>query len=103
MAQIFHPAMNTFSKVTIFGGIFFAAALAFAWDRINRSAYVTQADVVREQLVPFSHEHHVTGLGIDCRYCHTTVETSAFAGMPATGICMSCPRCEQVGAGGWRS
>ncbi len=90
MPQIFHPAMNSFSKATIFGGAFIIAAAAFAWDRINRSAYVTEADVVREQPVPFSHEHHVGGLGIDCRYCHTTVEKSAFAGMPATEICMSC-------------
>ena len=90
MAQIFHPSTNTLSKATIFGGLFVLAALAIAWDRINRSAYVTEANVVRDQPVPFSHEHHVSGLGIDCRYCHTTVETSAFAGMPATEICMSC-------------
>jgi len=90
MAQIFHPAMNTFSKATIFGSVLIISALAFAWDRINRSAYVTEADVVRDQPVPFSHEHHVRGLGIDCRYCHTTVETSAFAGLPATDTCMSC-------------
>jgi len=90
MAQIFHPSTNTLSKAMIFGGLFVLAALAIAWDRINRSAYVTEANVVRDQPVPFSHEHHVSGLGIDCRYCHTTVETSAFAGMPATEICMSC-------------
>ncbi|HTV90515.1 MAG TPA: cytochrome c3 family protein [Stellaceae bacterium] len=42
------------------------------------------------QPVPFSHRHHVSGLGIDCRYCHTTVETSANAGMPSTEICMTC-------------
>ena len=90
MTQIFHPSMNTFAKVTIFGGLFIVAAIAFAWDRINRSPYVTEADVVRDQPVPFSHEHHVSGLGIDCRYCHTTVEKSAFAGMPATEICMGC-------------
>jgi hypothetical protein len=78
------------SKATIFGGLFVLAALAIAWDRINRSAYITEANVVRDQPVPFSHEHHVSGLGIDCRYCHTTVETSAFAGIPATEICMSC-------------
>ena len=44
-----------------------------------------QAGVVREQPVPFSHEHHVSGLGIDCRYCHTSVEVSGFAGIPADG------------------
>lgn len=90
MAQIFHPSTNTLSKATIFGSLFVLAALAFAWDRINRSDYVTEANVARDQPVPFSHEHHVSGLGIDCRYCHTTVETSAFAGLPATEICMSC-------------
>jgi hypothetical protein len=90
MPQIFHPAMNTFSKVTIFGGLIFLASLAFAWDRINRATYVTGADVVRDQPVPFSHEHHVSALGIDCRYCHTSVEKSSFAGMPATEVCMSC-------------
>lgn len=90
MAQIFHPSMNTFSKVTIFGGLFIAASLAFAIDRFNRSSYVTEADVVREQPVPFSHEHHVGALGIDCRFCHSTVEKEAFAGLPATEVCMGC-------------
>jgi hypothetical protein len=82
--------MNTFSKATIFGGLLLLVVIAFEWDRWNRSAYVTEVNVVREQPVPFSHEHHVSGLGIDCRYCHTSVEKSAFAGIPATEICMSC-------------
>jgi hypothetical protein len=90
MAQVFHPSMNTFSKATIFGALFVLVALAFLADRVERSPYATEVDVFREQPVPFSHEHHVSGLGIDCRYCHTTVETSAFAGIPATEICMSC-------------
>ncbi|HJT34095.1 MAG TPA: cytochrome c3 family protein [Pirellulales bacterium] len=90
MAQVFHPSMNTFAKVTIFGAVFILAALAFLADRVERSPYVTEVDVVRDQPVPFSHEHHVSGLGIDCRYCHTSVEKSAFAGLPATEICMSC-------------
>ncbi len=42
------------------------------------------------QPIPFSHKHHVGDDGIDCRYCHTTVEKSAFAGLPSSGICMSC-------------
>jgi hypothetical protein len=46
--------------------------------------------MAREQPVPFSHEHHVNGLGIDCRYCHSTVEKSPFAGIPATKVCMTC-------------
>lgn len=90
MTQIFHPATNTLSKATIFGGLFVVAAVSFGWDRINRSPYATEQDVVRDQPVPFSHQHHVSGLGIDCRFCHTSVEKSAFAGLPATEICMSC-------------
>ena len=57
---------------------------------LMQSPYQTQVRVVQPQPVPFSHEHHVRGLGIDCRYCHTSVETSAFAGLPPTHTCMSC-------------
>ena len=52
--------------------------------------YNTEERYAPEQPIPFSHKHHVSGLGIDCRYCHTTVEVSANAGMPATAICMTC-------------
>src|SRR5688500_5782987 len=55
-----------------------------------RSPYVNEVGVVRDQPVPFSHKHHVAGLGIDCRYCHTSVETSSFAGIPPTKTCMNC-------------
>ncbi len=57
---------------------------------IMRSPYVTGQNVTREQPVPFSHEHHVGRLGIDCRYCHTSVETARFAGIPPTETCMTC-------------
>jgi hypothetical protein len=90
MAQIFHPSFNTLSKVSIFGAVFAVAAAAWAWGRINRSPYVTQEGVAQAQPVPFSHRHHVAGLGIDCRYCHTTVDVAASAGMPSTKTCMSC-------------
>ncbi|MEX2615241.1 MAG: cytochrome c3 family protein [Alphaproteobacteria bacterium] len=55
-----------------------------------RSGFYTNTAQAREQPVPFSHAHHVGGLGIDCRYCHNSVEVSAFAGLPATGVCMTC-------------
>jgi hypothetical protein len=90
MAQLFHPATNPFAKATIFGAVFVLAGIAWAGGLWVRSSYMTRVDVVRDQPVPFSHDHHVSGLGIDCRYCHTTVETSAFAGMPATEVCMGC-------------
>jgi cytochrome c7-like protein/class III cytochrome C family protein len=90
MSQIFHPSTNTISKVSILGAIFIIAGVTWAINGVNRSPYVTQAGVAREQPVPFSHKHHVSGLGIDCRYCHTTVERTAFAGIPPTETCMSC-------------
>jgi hypothetical protein len=90
MAQIFHPSTNTISRVSIFGAVFILAALLWLLAAISRSSYVTQAGIVREQPVPFSHKHHVSGLGIDCRYCHTSVEESSFAGIPPTKTCMNC-------------
>lgn len=90
MAQIFHRSANTLSRVTIFGAIFIAGFVLWVIGGIVRSPYFTNQGIHREQVVPFSHQHHVAGLGIDCRYCHTTVETSNFAGIPPTATCMNC-------------
>lgn len=90
MPQIFHPSMNTISRVSIFGAVFLIAGAILIAALIVRSPYVTQANVVRDQPVAFSHQHHVADCGIDCRYCHTSVEESSFAGVPATEICMNC-------------
>jgi hypothetical protein len=90
MPQIFHRSANTIARVSIFGALFFVAALIGLFDTLNRSAWMTQARVAREQPLQFSHERHVAGNGIDCRYCHTSVEQSAFAGIPPTKICMNC-------------
>jgi len=90
MPQIFHPSTNTISKFSIFGAVFIIAALAWVSAGVNRSGYVTQAGITREQPVQFSHAHHVAGIGIDCRYCHTSVEESDFAGIPPTKTCMNC-------------
>jgi Class III cytochrome C family len=90
MAQTFRPAANVIAKVSIFcavAGIGLLVALAYGLDR---GAYTTDVRVVKDQPVPFSHKHHAGDDGIDCRYCHTSVETSAYAGVPATEICMSC-------------
>src|ERR1700680_3121389 len=90
MAQIFHRSTNTISTVSIFvAAIGAGGLLAFAY-AMDRGAYITDVNVVKSQPVPFSHKHHVTDDGIDCRYCHTSVENSAFAGMPSTKTCMNC-------------
>jgi len=90
MPQVFHRSTNTLSRLSIYGAVFALAGLGWAGLEINRSPYVTQAFVARSQPVPFSHKHHVQGLGIDCRYCHTSVEDSSFAGIPPTKTCMNC-------------
>ncbi|MBX7158561.1 MAG: cytochrome c family protein [Verrucomicrobiae bacterium] len=90
MAQIFLPYTNVIAKVSLIGGVAFLSFLIWIWYVNYRSPYWTRVNVVLEQPVPFSHEHHVSGLGIDCRYCHTTVEKVAFAGMPSTETCMTC-------------
>jgi hypothetical protein len=90
MPQIFHRSFNTVSKVSIFGAVFILAGAGWAFARWSRSDYVTGVGVALDQPVPFSHQHHVAGLGIDCRYCHASVEESAFAGLPATRVCMNC-------------
>src|SRR5690349_6832089 len=90
MAQIFHRSANTLSRVTIFGAVFIVAFVLWVIGGIVRSPTGTDQGIEREQPVPFSHQHHVAGLGIDCRYCHTSVETSSFAGIPATKVCMNC-------------
>jgi len=90
MAQVFHPSTNTLSKVTIFGGVFFLAAVTWGLCVVDRTPWITEAEVARDQPVPFSHKHHVEGMGIDCRFCHTGVEESSFAGIPPTKTCMGC-------------
>src|SRR6476646_592237 len=90
MPQIFHRSTNTLSRLSIFGALFMVFGLLWLLAGITRSSYLTEEGVARAQPVPFSHEHHVAGLGIDCRYCHTGVEVSSFAGLPPTATCMNC-------------
>jgi hypothetical protein len=90
MPQIFHRSFNVVSRVSILGAVFILAALGWAWGRWVRSDYMTGVGIVRAQPIEFSHRHHVAGLGIHCRYCHTSVEKSPFAGIPATRVCMNC-------------
>ena len=90
MSQMFRRSTNTFTRITIFGAVFILGFSSWAFAELSRSDYATRATQAREQPVPFSHAHHVGGLGVDCRYCHTTVETSSFANIPPTKTCMNC-------------
>src|SRR5579872_7579036 len=90
MPQIFHRSFNTISRVSIVGGVALVTILCCALYVVGWSPYVTRADVALVQPIPFSHQHHVADLGIDCRYCHTAVEQSSFAGIPPTKTCMNC-------------
>ena len=90
MSQTFRRYANTVTRIG-FAGIFLGPpALLFAAAQFNWSPYVTQVNAEREQPVPFSHQHHVRDLGLDCRYCHTTVEKSAYANIPPIKTCMTC-------------
>ncbi len=89
MAQVFGPWANTVAKLSIVLGVFFVAAALATLDTIHRSSYVRLTGVARPQPVAFSHKHHAN-MGIDCRYCHTTVEEEAFANIPPTSVCMTC-------------
>lgn len=90
MAQIFHPATVSASKLSILLGVLLAAGGVGLMMAFERSPYRTNENVVYDQPVPFSHDHHTAAMGIDCRYCHTTVERAASANIPATEICMNC-------------
>lgn len=86
----FSPAANAATRYILFTvGFFFVAGL-WAWYAFARSDYLTNLDTPVDQPMLFSHRHHAGDLGIDCLYCHTSVEESAFAGIPSTETCMTC-------------
>jgi hypothetical protein len=90
MPQIFHRSSNVISKLTLAGaGILVFAAFWVAYV-IYDSPFFNRVGIARAQPVQFSHKHHAGDDGIDCRYCHTSVETSAYAGIPSTHVCMTC-------------
>lgn len=90
MAQVFKPSSNTTSRLSLLVVALVAGGAGYGLYRFNELPYVTRAYQARPQPVQFSHKHHNGELGIDCRYCHTSVEESAFAGIPPTQICMNC-------------
>jgi hypothetical protein len=90
MAQIFHRSTNFISRFTVFLGIFLGGLGVTVIIGLARTPYATNQNIVRAQPIQFSHKHHAGDDGIDCRYCHTGVETSATAGVPPTKTCMNC-------------
>jgi hypothetical protein len=90
MPQIFSPGANTWFRTILVALPLLVGGAVLAIYRLNYSSYATQVGVPIDQPVAFSHQHHVAGMGLDCRYCHVSVEKSAFAGMPSTQICMTC-------------
>ena len=91
MAQVFPKSANQIAKATVvLGGVLAVTGLVVVLFVLPRSSYVTRQREAREQPVPFYHMHHVGGMGIDCRYCHTAVERLANAGIPPTKTCMNC-------------
>jgi hypothetical protein len=90
MPQIFSPSADTWLRLGMAAGAAALTGVVLVAAGTVRSDYITRVGVAPKQPVPFSHEHHVGGLGIDCRYCHNSVEVSSNAGFPATHTCMSC-------------
>jgi len=88
LAQVFTPRLVLLLKLGAVAVLGSVAAGVLAW-RASISPHPAIGAPV-EQEVPFSHKHHVADVGLDCRYCHVSVERSAFAGMPPTHTCMTC-------------
>ena len=82
--------MKVISRASVIVALIVVVVVVLVAGAMYRSGYMTDVNVPVEQKVPFSHEHHVNGLGISCAYCHTSVEQSAFAGIPPTHTCMTC-------------
>jgi hypothetical protein len=89
MPQVFHRSFNVISRLTLALIVLLAGGAGYGAMVVARS-YMTAVGETHSQPVPFSHEQHVNGLGIDCRFCHGSVDKSAFAGLPATKVCMNC-------------
>jgi hypothetical protein len=90
MSQIFPRTANALARASLAIVLVIVATAGWAVLTLMRSSWATKQFEYVEQPVQFSHLHHVGGMGIDCRYCHTSVEKAAFAGIPPTKTCMNC-------------
>ncbi|MGD9906006.1 MAG: cytochrome c3 family protein [Vicinamibacterales bacterium] len=90
MPQIFPKSANAWSKASVFMVLGLVLSLGWTVAVLQRSDFVTAANTFVDQPVQFSHQHHVGGIGIDCRYCHNSVEVAATASIPPTKTCINC-------------
>ena len=90
MAQVFDRNSNALARFSLVLTGLIVIALGVALNSLQRSPWVTRQGQRPDQPVPFSHKHHVEGLGLQCQYCHTTVEVSSYAGIPPTKTCINC-------------
>jgi hypothetical protein len=90
MPQIFDRSSNALARMSLVLTGLIVIALGVTLDQLQRSPWVTRQGQRPDQPVPFSHKHHVQGLGLQCQYCHTTVEKSSYAGIPPTKTCINC-------------
>jgi hypothetical protein len=90
MAQVFDRSSNALARASLVLTGLIVIALGVTLDQLQRSPWVTRQGQRADQPIPFSHKHHVEGLGLQCQYCHTTVETSGYAGIPPTKTCINC-------------
>jgi hypothetical protein len=90
MAQVFDRSSNALARASLVLAGLLVIVLGVTLDQLQRSPWVTRQGQRAEQPVPFSHKHHVEGLGLQCQYCHGTVEVSSYAGIPPTKTCINC-------------
>jgi len=90
MSQIFPRRANALARSSLFGVLSLVLFLGWMVFTLMRSSWATKQNEFVEQPIQFSHAHHVGGMGLDCRYCHTSVEESSFANIPPTKTCMNC-------------
>jgi hypothetical protein len=90
MAQVFDRSSNALARFSLVLTGVIVIALGVTLNELQRSPWVTRQGQRPDQPIPFSHKHHVEGLGLQCQYCHTQVENAAYAGIPPTKTCINC-------------
>ncbi len=90
MAALYGPSANAPFRAVILLGITIATLAIVAPMIYIRTPYAAGTDAAIAQPIEFDHRHHARDDGIDCVYCHSSVETEAFAGIPSTDRCMGC-------------